>query len=168
MESTNLFILINFCIGFFSDIALNILTKKNVEYLSSLKPYFSNKSALRAAVYAGITVAVIVFVISKIFKETYKYYGEPNKELPATYEEYQIFIIITFLIGYLADIIIYKVNIFPKLKQYYNDIGYGLWGGLAIVFSVVVSFVLLYLYREYNDLQIIQGDGNQRCEDSLI
>ena len=70
-----------------------------------------------------------------------------NKFLPETHKEYIIFLILTFIVGYIGDIVIYKLNIFPKLKTYYDVVGKGLWGGLAIVFSVIVAFILLYLYH---------------------
>ena len=45
----------------------------------------------------------------------------------------------TFVIGYIADYIIYWINIFPKLDLYYEEVGIGLWGGFAILFSVLLS-----------------------------
>jgi len=68
--------------------------------------------------------------------------------------EYIIFIILTFILGYISDIIINRINIFPRLKEYYKDVGDGLWGGLAIVFSVIISLILLYIYNNYDKFLI--------------
>ena len=83
------FLVINFFIGFFSDIILNYLTHAPSNYvkpLSSLKPYFSNKSVMKAAIYAGITVIIIVAMITNTFKLFYQ------KPLPTTVNEYLVFL----------------------------------------------------------------------------
>jgi hypothetical protein len=136
-----LFLVFNFLIGFFSDIVLNILANQDIQFLKSLKPYFANKSVSKAALYAGITVVIIVGIIMSIFQLTY------DKYLPETVNEYFIYLLISFVIGFIADIVIYKINIFPKLKLYYQKVGKGLWGSLAILFSVIASLIGLYLYQ---------------------
>jgi len=136
-----LFLVFNFLIGFFSDIVLNILANHDIKLLKTLKPYFANKSVVKAALYAGITVIIIVGIIMSIFQMTY------DKYLPDTLNDYFIYLLITFVIGYLADIVIYKINIFPKLRLYYQKFGKGLWGALAILFSVIISLICLYLYQ---------------------
>lgn len=140
MNNELLFLIFNALIGFFSDIVINILTHMNLSFLNSFKPYFQNKSVFKAAFYASITVLIIVGFIMELFDLIY------DKYLPETKNEYIIFIILTFILGYISDIIINRVNIFPKLKKYYKDVGEGLWGGLAIVFSVIISLILLYIY----------------------
>lgn len=144
MNNELLFLIFNALIGFFSDIVINILTHMNLSFLSSLKPYFQNKSVFKAAFYASITVLIIVGFIMELFDLIY------DKYLPETKNEYIIFIILTFILGYISDIIINRVNIFPRLKKYYKDVGEGLWGGLAIVFSVIISLILLYIYNNYD------------------
>jgi len=148
MNNELLFLIFNAVIGFFSDIVINILTHMNLSFLNSLKPYFQNKSVFKAAFYASITVLIIVAIIMKIFNLFY------DKYLPESQNEYIIFIILTFVIGFLSDIIINRVNIFPRLKKYYKDVGEGLWGGLAIVFSVIISLILLYIYNNYDKFLI--------------
>ena len=136
------FLLINFVIGFISDIILNVLTHLPSNYvkpLSSLKPYFSNKSVMKAALYAGITVLIIAAFIINLFKFLY------GKSLPSTKKEYLVFLVITFACGFISDIIINRCDVFPLLKEYYRELGEGLWGGLAILFSVVVSLIILSL-----------------------
>lgn len=144
MNNELLFLIFNALIGFFSDIVINILTHMNLSFLSSLKPYFQNKSVFKAAFYASITVLIIVGFIMELFDLIY------DKYLPETKNEYIVFIILTFILGYISDIIINRVNIFPRLKEYYKDVGEGLWGGLAIVFSVIISLILLYIYNNYD------------------
>ena len=147
-----LFLLLNAKIAFVSDILLNLLVNSNVkilhEYkiydsLKTLKPYFQNKSMFLAAFYALLTVIIIVGLIMKTFEIIY------DKYLPESINEYVIFLILTFIVGYIGDIIIYKINSFPKLKQYYRVVGKGLWGALAILFSVIVALIYLYIYRNY-------------------
>ena len=148
MNNELLFLIFNALIGFFSDVVINILTHMNLSFLNSLKPYFQNKSVFKAAFYASITVLIIVAIIMKIFNLIY------DKYLPESQNEYIIFIILTFVIGYISDIIINRVNIFPRLKKYYKDVGEGLWGGLTIVFSVIISLILLYIYNNYDKFLI--------------
>ena len=148
MNNELLFLIFNALIGFFSDIVINILTHMNLSFLNSLKPYFENKSVFKAAFYASITVLIIVAIIMKLFNLVY------DKYLPESQNEYIIFIILTFIIGFLSDIIINRINIFPRLKKYYKDVGEGLWGGLAIVFSVIISLILLYIYNNYDKFLI--------------
>ena len=143
MNNELLFLIFNALIGFFSDVVINILTHMNLSFLNSLKPYFQNKSVFKAAFYASITVLIIVVFIMELFDLFY------DKYLPETKNEYIVFIILTFIIGYISDIIINRINIFPRLKEYYKDVGEGLWGGLAIVFSVIISLILLYIYNNY-------------------
>jgi len=144
MNRELLFLIFNALIGFFSDVVINILTHMNLSFLNSLKPYFDNKSVFKAAFYASITVLIIVGFIMELFYLIY------DKYLPETKNEYIIFIILTFILGYISDIIINRVNIFPRLKEYYKDVGEGLWGGFAIVFSVIISLILLYIYNNYD------------------
>ncbi len=147
-----LFLLFNAKIAFLSDILLNILANSDIKYfknsgfynsLKTLKPYFSNKSPIIAAFYALLTVIIIVGIIMKIFQIFY------DKYLPETHKEIFIYLVISFIIGYIGDILIYKWNIFPRLKTYYRVVGRGLWGAIAIVFSVFMSLIYLYIYKNY-------------------
>ena len=147
-----LFLLFNSFIAFFSDIILNILSTQNIKFLEkksfmnslkTLKPYFQNKSPIQAAFYALLTVIIIVGIIMKIFQIFY------DKYLPENKKEVFIYLIISFIIGYISDILIYKWNIFPKLQTYYRVVGKGLWGAIAIVFSVFISLIFLYIYHNF-------------------
>ena len=134
----NKFILINGVVGFFSDIILNGLSNYKLMNLNTLRPYFNHHSIVGAASLASITVVIVVYIICFVYKLLY------DKYLPETNRERILFIILTFIIGYIADILIHRLNIFPKLKLYYKVVGGGLWGGLAITFSVILSYLILY------------------------
>lgn len=133
-----LFLVLNSIIGFFSDMVLNKLSNYKMMNLNTLRPYFDHHSVVGAASLASITTVSIVYIICVIYNLLY------DKYLPETNRERIIFLILTFIIGYIADILIYHLNIFPKLKLYYKVVGKGLWGGLAITFSVVLSYLILY------------------------
>ena len=150
-----LFLLLNAKIAFLSDIILNILATKKIKFLEkysfmnslkTLKPYFENKSMFKAALYALLTVIIIVGIIMKIFQIFY------NKYLPETKEEVFIYLVLSFIVGYVGDILIYKWNIFPRLQKYYRVVGKGLWGAIAIVFSVFMSLIYLYIYKNFDKL----------------
>ena len=134
----NKFILINGLVGFLSDIILNGLSNYKLMNLNTLRPYFNHHSIVGAATLASITVVIVVYIICFVYKLLY------DKYLPETNRERIVFIILTFIIGYIADILIHRLNIFPKLKLYYKVVGGGLWGGLAITFSVILSYLILY------------------------
>ena len=147
-----LFLLLNAKIAFFSDILLNILSTKRIKFLEkysfmdslkTLKPYFENKSMFKAAFYALLTVVIIVGIIMKIFEIVY------DKYLPENKKEIFIYLVLSFIVGYIGDILIYKWNIFPRLKNYYRVVGKGLWGAIAIVFSVSMALIYLYIYQNY-------------------
>ena len=135
--------LFNTKIAFFSDILLNILSR-HIKLFYTLKPHFQNKSMFKAAFYALLTVIIIVGIIMKIFQIFY------DKYLPETSKEIFIYLVISFIVGFIGDILIYKLNIFPKLQTYYRVVGKGLWGAIAIVFSVFMALVYLYIYKNYN------------------
>ena len=137
------FLVLNGTIAFFSDIFLNILSHYNTGNIKTLIPYFKDKSVFKAALYATITVIIIVIIIMNLFKIVY------GKTLPENNIETIKYLILTFIIGYIADVLIYKLDIFPKLDLYYKTLGSGLWGGLAICFSVGISLFIIHLYNEY-------------------
>lgn len=150
-----LFLLFNAKIAFLSDIILNILATKNIKFLEkysfmnslkTLKPYFENKSMFKAAFYALLTVIIIVGIIMKLFQIYY------DKYLPESSKEVFIYLVLSFIVGYVGDILIYKWNIFPRLKTYYRVVGRGLWGAIALVFSVFMSLIYLYIYKNFDKL----------------
>lgn len=127
-----LFLFLNFVVSFLSDILLN---KGNL--VPSLNTYFYNQSSLKTAMDAGITVLLAVVITMGISFVVFRF-SEPTNIKSLSY-----FCILAFLVGYVMDVFIYKFNVFEdRLNEYYKTMGVGLWGGLALIFSIVVSFVL--------------------------
>ena len=53
------------------------------------------------------------------------------------------FVCLAFPLGYIIDIIIDKFKIFGnELDLYYKTAGAGLWGALAFVFSIIISYLI--------------------------
>ena len=135
------FIFINFIVSFLSDIILNDLSRSsyiNSPIIKSLQPYFQKKIIIEAGFYAGLTVVLTLIPILILHK-----YLLPIFDIP----ELLLLTLLGFIIGYLVDILIEKIDIFgPSLHQYYKLAGSGFYGGLAIVFSIIVSYILqIYL-----------------------
>ena len=136
------FVFINFIVGFISDIILNDLSRKPAsaifpsKMIQSLNSYFISKSIIQAAIYAGITVIVILIPTMILFNLYFD-----------VFENKILFTGCSFVVGFISDIIIDKMNIFGNtLKPYYKLAGSGFWGGLAIAFSVVISYLIqIYL-----------------------
>lgn len=140
--NTNTFLFINFIVGFISDIILNDLSRKPAsqvfpsKIIQSLNIYFLNKSIIQAGIYAGLTVVVVLIPTIILFNLYFD-----------IFENKLLFTIFSFITGFISDIIIDKLNIFGNtLKPFYKLAGSGVWGGLAIVFSVVISYLIqIYL-----------------------
>ena len=142
------FIIIVFIVSALSDILLNILSKNslikkyNFKIILSLLPYFKNKSIIQSAVYAGITVVIALLINMSISKNIFGFYTPRNNI------ELIKFICIAFPLGYTIDIIIDKLKIFGNsLDLYYKIAGAGLWGALAFVFSIIISYLLTILFQ---------------------
>ena len=135
----NHFLILNGIIGFVSDIALNILSNYNFINLNTLRPYFENKSMLYLAIYASIITFTLVLISVNIYKIIF------NK-LPTN--DFIYLAIIVFIIGYIADVIADKLNTFPRMRLYYDTVGSGLWGGISILLSVILSYYILYYYNK--------------------
>jgi hypothetical protein len=129
------FILINFFVSFFSDIVLNDLSKY-IKPLHSLESYFNNQSIIKCAFIAGLTV-VIALLINMALSYLLFSFIVPNNLIQLT-----CFCILAFFIGYLIDIIIYKFNMIDGLTNYYQVFGAGLWGAIAFVFSIIISYFI--------------------------
>jgi len=117
-------LIINFVIGFISDIVLNVLSRYKVtQILSSLLPYFKENGILKSAILAGITTYISAYITLVVFGQS---------------------IIGAFVVGYILDIVIDKYNIFgDSLKPYYKTAGSGLWGGIAIMFAMIISLFII-------------------------
>ena len=131
------FVLLNFFIGFFSDILLNI-----TNFVPSLKSYFKNKTIMGSAFYAGLTIIIALLIVMFI---SYVMFGF---SIPLKTDEFIKFVILTAIIGYLADWYIYKAKVFGQdLNEYYEKLGIGFWGSAAFILSVTMSYFLLKIYR---------------------
>jgi len=129
------FVIINFLIGFFSDIVLNL-----TNLVPSLKPYFKNKTIIGSAIYAGLTIVIALFITMVLSSIVFGFL------VPLQMYQFIIFIILTAIIGYLADWYIYKAKVFGSdLDQYYKSLGAGFWGSAAFIVSVSASYFLIKL-----------------------
>lgn len=129
------FILINFIVSFIADIVLNDLST-NYNIITELKSYFKNKSIIEAGIYAGLTVISALIISIIISKYLYNFY------IPINNNQLIKFNIIAFIFGYIYDILIHKLNIFDGLDEYYKTYGSGLWGALAFIVSINISFII--------------------------
>ena len=136
------FIFINFVVSFISDIVLNDLANlKQTKYISpiitSLKPYFKNKSIIESGFYAALTICLSLIFTTYINKLIFNFYI-PNNNI-----QLFKFIILSFIIGYIIDILIDKTDLFGKsLHPYYKIAGAGFWGAIAFVFSIKISYII--------------------------
>jgi hypothetical protein len=81
-----IFIIINFIVSALSDVSLNLLTRNsltkyyNLKIILSLNPYFKNKSMIKCAMYAGITIVIALLINMLISKNIFisKKYFELN------------------------------------------------------------------------------------------
>ena len=142
------FVFINFIVSFFSDIILNDLAnnklyKSKSKIILSLKDYFENKSIIVSGIYAGLTVIICLIITSLISKLILNFY------FPNNLKELIYFNILSFLTGYIADILIDKLNIFgSSLYKYYKIAGAGFWGAIAFIFSINTSYLINYILCE--------------------
>ena len=136
INNTIIFILLNFLVGFMSDIVLNDLST-NYGIVSSLKSYFYKQSILKCAVEAGLTIVLALLITMFISLILFKFI------MPYNLFSLSQFLILAFSLGYIIDIFIEKNKIFGnRLNEYYKQVGGGLWGGLAFVFSIVISYFI--------------------------
>jgi hypothetical protein len=135
-----------FFIGFISDLFLNYLSRQSYSpsTIKALKIYFDRKNIKSAhlrhfisAANAGFTVLSAIIVVMLLSQLLFGFFH------PKTIHELWRFIIIAFIIGYAYDILIYKIQLFGNtLNPYYTLAGAGLWGAMAIVFSVLVTYIV--------------------------
>jgi hypothetical protein len=137
-------LLIYFFIGFVSDIVLNYLSRQAYAPASikALKVYFFRQTIKNAlvrdivsAINAGLTIVVTLGVTMLLSRVALKFYH------PQTLAQLYRFLALAFPVGYLADILIYKTELFgPTLNPFYKIAGAGLWGALAFIFAILVYY----------------------------
>ena len=145
-----LFVFLNFMVGFVSDLILNFLsTKEGSKYyhskiIRSLRPYFDKRGPLRAAFDAGVTIVVVLLFVMFVSKLIFGF------AVPKDIIQLNFFSAIAFFSGFAADKYIDHHKIFGRdLDAYYREAGAGLWGGLALVFAVVISYMKQKLLVKY-------------------
>jgi hypothetical protein len=95
-----------------------------------------------SAVYAGLTIIIALFIVMFI---SYIMFGF---SVPLQTAEFYKFIILTAIVGYLADWYIYKAKVFGQdLNEYYEKLGIGFWGSAAFIVSVTMSYFLVKIYQ---------------------
>jgi hypothetical protein len=144
-------IFIYFLIGFISDVALNYLSRQSYvpKAIKALEIYFKRKTIKSAflrdfisAINAGLTIVGALCVTMLISKMLLGFIH------PKTVHELWRFVLIAFCVGYLTDVIIYKVQLFgATLDPFYKIAGAGLWGALAFIFSIVVGYAYLHFIK---------------------
>jgi hypothetical protein len=133
------FILLNFIVGTVSDIILNDLSRSSISnpIIKSLEPYFLTNSIIEAGIYAGITVVAVIIPVIYVTQKIFNY------TVPTTSTQLLYTVIVSFILGFVADILIDKLQIFgSSLDNYYKIAGAGLWGAIAISFSALISYIL--------------------------
>jgi len=139
-------IVIYFFIGFFSDIILNYLSHQTFspDSIRALNVYFMRKSIktrfirdIVSAIYAGLTIVVVLLLTMIISQKVFKF------KHPKNLNQLLKFILIAFPIGYIADVIIYKIELFgPTLNPFYKIAGAGFWGAAAFIFSIIFGYII--------------------------
>ena len=134
MRKLFIFIIVSFVVGFISDIALNDLSRTTKAF-STLQPYFKQQLITASGAFAGTTVAIATSILLVIFNLIYK------THLPLwTLKSVGMFLCTGYVVGYLLDVFIEKMNIFgDKLKPFYAEFGSGNSGAIAFVFALLIS-----------------------------
>ena len=148
-NTVSVILLIYFFIGFLSDLVLNYLSRQSYApaTVKALEIYFERKEiksaswrAIISGVNAGLTIVGVLLIVMGLFKLT----SSTSTWHPTTPKQLLYFLLLAFPIGWAADVIIYKTQLFgPSLNPYYKIAGAGLWGALAFIFSILVSYFLL-------------------------
>ena len=143
-----LFVGLNFIVSAFSDIILNLLA--HIDFspnaIKALRPYFDKQSFLISALYAGLTVISVLLITMMLSKALYDFYN------PKSFIELLLFLALAVPLGYVADVLIYKFQLFgSSLNDYYKIAGAGFWGSSAFAFSILFSFLLQKLLAKNNN-----------------
>lgn len=137
-----LFIILNFVVSFISDLILNDLSFKKIIdtrliIIQELNHYFKDKSVVITAFFAGLTIILSLFFTTFISKILFNFY------IPTNINTLVIFNILSFILGYIIDIVIDKTKLFGKsLEPYYKVAGSGFWGAIAYLFSINLSYLI--------------------------
>ena len=131
-----------FVISLISDIILHYLAIQPHAntLLKSLRPYYKAYGHILSPLFAAITV-VVVFLIQ--ISTWYAIYSHP---FPTSYIQTWIFMGMAVLYGYVADVFIYKFQVFGNtLEKYYAIPGAHVWGILAYLFALIGAFTMMWI-----------------------
>jgi hypothetical protein len=141
--------LIYFFVGFFSDIVLNYLSRQTYapDSVRALYVYFFRKLSytrspllrdLVSAINAGLTIVAVLLLT--MFASHYVFHFTH----PRTLRELLKFMLLAFPLGYIADVFIYKTELFgPTLNPFYKIAGAGFSGAAAFLFSILVTYFIM-------------------------
>lgn len=136
------FILANFIVAACSDVVLNYLSRISVapKSIRALGDYFRVYNPLYAAFNAGITVVIVLLITMGLS------YVLMDILYPQTRRELFRFVVLAFLLGFIADVIIDHYRLFgTTLNKFYRIAGAGFWGAMAFVFSIIISYGILHI-----------------------
>lgn len=120
---------IPFVIAFTSDLGLRYLTE-NYYITSYLNEYFAHTTPIESAISAGGIIVIAMRIMDMVPSRHFGWYC-----------------ILAILIGYVLDVLIEKMSIYPHLKPYYEKFGSGFWGSLTLLFVVVINKIILNVTR---------------------
>lgn len=135
------FYIVIFTVSFISDIVLNDLSKTNFsEIITAIKPYFANKTIVESGVYAGLTI--ISALIPTMF--VFRLFMGKGIWVPKSMRGLMTMLVIAYPIGYIYDILIYKLKVFENdLDAYYKKAGAGFWGAVSFQFAIFVTYIIV-------------------------
>ena len=127
-----------FIIAAVSDIVLNELSflPNATITLTSLRPYYRKYGSILSPVLAGITVVVVFFINTILFKLLFSTF------LPTTRMNTVWFILMAIILGIIADVVIDRYRIFGNsLNEYYSlSLSY-MWGFLSYLFALIGAWI---------------------------
>ena len=150
-----LFIILNFVVSFISDLILNDLSFRKILdtkliVIQALNHYFKDKSIVITAFMAGLTIVLSLFFTTFLSKILFNFY------IPNNINNLLKFNILSFILGYIIDVIIDKTKLFGKsLDPYYKVAGSGFWGAVAYLFSINVSYMLGFIICNMNKKNLL-------------
>ncbi len=138
------FLTILFIVTFICDLLLNFLSRQSYvpRSIKALKSYFDYyDNIILTGIYASLTVIICYLITALITFKLFNFY------IPNNINQLYIILLISFPVGYISDVIIYKTKIFGKLLDpFYNEIGAGLSGAFAFIFAIIISFIFYYFF----------------------
>ena len=137
MKQPSLFVLVNFLVAALSDVILNFMSRSSYyspAAVKALRSYFGQK-VIVPAFWAGMTV-VIVLLFTMVVSFLLLHFTTPT-----TMKQLWQFLLVAAPMGYIADIVIYKYELFgTSLNPFYKIAGAGFWGMMAFLFAIAISY----------------------------